>query len=136
MINNKQHILVINKIDLVGEAFELAAPDSWGQTPAIKISALYGTGLGALKNLIAESAVGEFQMTAANTIVPNLRHKIALERSAQRAASAVEEIQKLTPFELIAIDIQETIDALGDIIGLTTREDVIDQIFNRFCIGK
>jgi len=120
----------------VDAEFVFAVPDAWRQTPEIKISALYGSGLSALKDLIAEVSMGEFQLEAGNTIIPNLRHKIAMERSAQLAMAAVEEIRKKTPFELIAIDIREAIDALGEIIGLTAREDVIDHIFSRFCIGK
>ena len=135
-IHNKRSIIVVNKIDLVGKNTGPDLPDAWEQTPAIKISALYGEGLGALKDLIAKISMGEFQLEAENVTIPNLRHKIALERCLQLATSAVEAINNKTPFELIAIDIQEALDALGEIVGLTTREDVIDQIFSRFCIGK
>ncbi|MEE8431941.1 MAG: tRNA uridine-5-carboxymethylaminomethyl(34) synthesis GTPase MnmE [Candidatus Desulfatibia sp.] len=135
-IHNKRSVLVLNKIDLVNNKDGPELPDTWEQTPAIKISALYGEGLGALKDLIVKIAMGDFQLEAENATIPNLRHKIALERCLQLTASAVEAINNKTPFELIAIDIQEAIDALGEIVGLTTREDVIDQIFSRFCIGK
>jgi len=135
-ITNKRSILVVNKIDLVEDDFELNSPESWRQTPYVKISALYGQGLEALKDLISKVSIGEYQLEAGHTIIPNLRHKIALEKGLQLAVSAAEEIQKQTPFELIAIDIQEALDSLGEIIGLTTREDIIDQIFSRFCIGK
>ena len=135
-ITNQRSILVVNKIDLVEDGFELNLAESWRQTPTIRISALYGQGLDALKDLISKVSIGEYQLGAGNTIIPNLRHKIALERSLQLAAAAAEEIQKQTPFELIAIDVQEALDSLGEIIGLTTREDVVDQIFSRFCIGK
>jgi len=135
-IHAKQVIIVVNKADLVKEDFELESPGSWEQTARIKISALFGQGLSELKDLIAKVSLGEFQIEADNTIIPNLRHKLALERGLQQAVAAIAEINKQTPFELIAIDIREALDALGEIIGLTTREDVIDQIFNRFCIGK
>jgi len=135
-IENKRLILVINKIDLVGDGFEPKLPQTWKQAPDIKISALYGTGLKELKALIAKVSIGEYRIDAGNTIIPNLRHKIALERGLQLAVAATEEIGNQTPFELIAIDIREALDALGEIIGLTTREDVVDQIFSRFCIGK
>jgi tRNA modification GTPase len=135
-IHHKQSIVVVNKIDLVDKNAGLKLPGSWEQTPAIKISALYGDGLGALKDLIAKLSMGEFQLEADNVTIPNLRHKLALERCLQLATSAVEAIKSKTPFELVAIDIQESIDALGEIVGLTTREEIIDQIFSRFCIGK
>ena len=135
-ITDKRQILVVNKTDLVQEGHELYLPETWQQTPRVKISALYGQGLDALKHLIAKVSIGEYQLETGHTIIPNLRHKFALERSLQLTISAAEEIQKQTPFELIAIDVQEALDSLGEIIGLTTREDVIDQIFSRFCIGK
>jgi tRNA modification GTPase len=135
-IHNKRSIIVVNKIDLVDKHAGPDFPDTWAQTPAIKISALYGEGLGALKDLIAKISMGEFQLETAHVAIPNLRHKIALERCLQLTTSVVAAIHNKTPFELIAIDIQEAIDAVGEIVGLTTREDVIDQIFSRFCIGK
>ena len=135
-IRNKRMILVINKSDLVEDNFEPAVPDSWCNIPTIKISALYGTRLNELKDLIANLSIGECGLEAKNTIIPNLRHKIALERSLRLCVAGIEEIRKQTSFEFIAIDIQGAIDCLGEIIGDTAKEDVVEQIFSRFCIGK
>jgi tRNA modification GTPase len=135
-INDKQMILVVNKSDLVEDEFKLEAADSWKKIPSIKISALYGSGINELKDLIAKLTIGENGFEVGNKIIPNLRHKIALERSLQLSVSAVKEIRKGTPFELIAIDILEAVDTLGEVLGVTVKEDVIDQIFSRFCIGK
>jgi len=135
-IRNKQLILVVNKSDLVEDDFEPVIPGSWRKIPRIKISALYGTGLNELKDLIVNLSIGEYGLEAKNTIIPNLRHKIALERSLQLCVAAIEEIKKETSFEFIAIDIREAINSLGEIIGDTATDDVIDQIFSRFCIGK
>ena len=135
-IRNKRLILVVNKSDLVEDDFEPAVPDSWRFIPRLKISALYGTRLNDLKELIVNLSIGEYGLEAKNTIIPNLRHKIALERSLQLCVAAIEEIRQQTSFEFIAIDIREAIDSLGEIIGDTAKEDVVDQIFSRFCIGK
>ncbi|MBW1984991.1 MAG: tRNA uridine-5-carboxymethylaminomethyl(34) synthesis GTPase MnmE, partial [Deltaproteobacteria bacterium] len=135
-IRNKRLILVINKSDLVEDDFELEIPDSWNTLPRIKISALYGTGLNELKDLIVNLSVGEYGLEVQNKIIPNLRHKIALERSLRLCVAAIEETRKETSSEFIAIGIQEAIDSLGEIIGDTAKEDVVDQIFSRFCIGK
>ena len=135
-IRNKRLILVINKSDLVENDFELEIPDSWNTLQRIKISALYGTGLNELKDLIVNLSIGEHGLEVQNKIIPNLRHKIALERSLRLCVAAIEETRKETSSEFIAIDIQEAIDSLGEIIGDTAKEDVVDQIFSRFCIGK
>ena len=129
-------ILVINKIDLVDDDVNAEIFQAWNKIPNVKISALYGTGLSSLKDLIAKLALGDYHLDVQSTIIPNLRHKIALEKSLELAVSAREEIRKGTSFDLIAIDIKETLDNLGEIIGVVAREDVIDQIFKRFCIGK
>ena len=135
-IDDKRLILVFNKIDLVEDGFQPEIPDGWNKIPSVKISALYGTGLSSLKDLIAKLAIGDHPLDVQNRIIPNLRHKIALEKSLGFAVSAGEEIRKGTSFELIAIDIKETLDILGEIVGAVAKEDVIDQIFKRFCIGK
>ena len=135
-IDDKRLILVINKIDLVEDDFQPEIPEGWDKRPSVKISALYGNGLSSLKDLIAKLAIGDRHLEVQNTIIPNLRHKVALEKSLGFAVSAREEIRKGTSFELIAIDIKETLDSLGEIIGAVAKEDIIDQIFNRFCIGK
>jgi tRNA modification GTPase len=136
IIGDKRIILVINKIDLVEYNFNFEIPETWKKIPNVKISALYGNGLSSLKDLIAKLAIGDHQVEVQNRIIPNLRHKIALEKSLEFVASASEELCKGTSYELIAIDIKETLDKLGEIIGAVVKEDVIDQIFSRFCIGK
>lgn len=135
-INNKQMILVINKSDLVEDSFELTKPDSWETIPSIMISALFGDGLSLLRDEIFKMSTGDDQIEIRNTIIPNLRHKIALDHSLELLTGTVEEIRKGAPFELIAIDIQEAMDRIGEIIGIAFKEDVINQIFSRFCIGK
>lgn len=135
-VQHKRLIMVVNKIDLVEDGFQVAPSDPWEKIPSANISALYGRGLSRLKDLIAKLATGDRRLEVQNRIVPNLRHKNALEKSLELAVSAAREVCKGTPFELIAIDIQEAVDRLGEIIGVSAREEIIDQIFSRFCIGK
>ncbi|MFC1488763.1 tRNA uridine-5-carboxymethylaminomethyl(34) synthesis GTPase MnmE [Thermodesulfobacteriota bacterium] len=135
-IQGKENILVLNKIDLVDEDFGFEMPDTWRRMHSVRTSALYNIGFTELKDLIADVSVGEFNLETGNLIIPNLRQKIGLERALQAAGAATEGLQSGIPSELIAIDIEEAISALGEIIGITVKEDVLDQIFSRFCIGK
>lgn len=134
-IHHKDIILVINKWDLVDEGFRFDIPGSWSQRACIETSALNNQGTDALKDLIAEVSLDRCLETE-SAIIPNLRHKNALKQSLQAALSAAEGIRTGTPFELISIDIRESLELLGEIIGINVREDVLDQIFSRFCIGK
>lgn len=135
-INNKQTILVINKSDLVDEKFVMNIPYSWADMPQIRISALYNRGIGALKDLVAKIVLSEPGIDLAGKIIPNLRHKIALDRSLGAVSSAIEGLRAKVPFELIAIDVQEAIDPLGEITGAAAGEEILNKIFSSFCIGK
>jgi tRNA modification GTPase len=69
-------------------------------------------------------------------IVPNLRHKMLLETSLDAAESVIEQLQNGTSCDLVAIHLQEAIDALGIISGDNVKVDVLNEIFSRFCVGK
>ena len=129
-------VLVVNKSDLPAELDETALQTLLPDTPPLWISAKYGRGIDAL----TESIHGRFcdgnADTGADVVLTNLRHKLALERAATFTAQASESITKGDSCELAALDIREALDCLGELAGATTNEDVLDEIFSRFCIGK
>lgn len=135
-ISDKKLIIVINKSDLVDDGYWPDIPDSWLDKPKVKISALYGQGLDKLKDLIAETSFRKHDFETEHSIVPNLRHKIALENSFKAVSLAVEGMRNFSPLELISIDIKDSIDALDEITGAVAGKDILDRIFGRFCIGK
>ena len=67
---------------------------------------------------------------------PNIRHKAVLDEALLASRRCVEATQAGISVDLLAVDVQSALDHLGDIIGLTTSEDILDEIFSRFCIGK
>ena len=71
-----------------------------------------------------------------SAIVPNLRHKHAIEAALAALAAAADGIHSRMPFELVNMDIRSAYDFLGEIIGATIHDDILDQIFEQFCIGK
>jgi tRNA modification GTPase len=135
-INAKPVFVVLNKIDLVQNRADTAIPDKWTCVDRLRISALYDQGIDHLRDKIVKWAGGENPVDLAEAIVPNLRHKLLLEKTLGAAETITEELQKETSTELVAIHLKEAIDALGEITGDSTRVDVLDQIFSRFCVGK
>ncbi|MGD8366389.1 MAG: tRNA uridine-5-carboxymethylaminomethyl(34) synthesis GTPase MnmE [Desulfobacterales bacterium] len=129
-------LLVINKIDKVEPGGGCALPESWGQTPSVQISALYNRQIDALKEHVVQMALGESAQEIEYGLLPNLRHKMLLEAAAEAVFSGVRSIREGEPLELAAISIQEGIRCLGRILGIEVSEDVLDDIFERFCIGK
>ena len=135
-INAKPLFVVLNKIDLVQNNTDTAIPDNWSCLDRLRISALYDQGIDHLRDKIVEWAGGENPVDLADAIVPNLRHKLLLEKALGATETITEELLKETSSELVAIHLQEAIDALGEITGDSAKVDVLDQIFRRFCVGK
>jgi tRNA modification GTPase len=135
-VKTKPLIIVVNKVDLVQHERDIDLPDSWGAYDTTFISALYGKGIDSLKELIVKSFAGDNPLDRDETIVPNLRHKISLEYSLSTALDVVSELQNNATTEIIAINLQQAIDSLAEILGTNIKVDILDHIFSRFCIGK
>lgn len=126
----KNTLLVVNKSDLP-QKMDLKTPDR----RTIHISAKKGAGLDELKQQIVDTALrGE---TGSNTdIVTNTRHVYALEKALVSVNSFISESLKNVSPEFLSIELRDALDALGEILGITTPEDILNRIFSNFCIGK
>jgi tRNA modification GTPase len=133
---SKPTIVVINKIDLIDSQPVVKIPDDWGTGEPLKISALFDRGIDALKKQIVASAFGDNPIDIDSGILPNIRQKLVLEAGLSAAQGLRRELIDGSPMELVAIQLQEAIETLGQIIGTSVKVDVLDQIFSRFCIGK
>ena len=135
---NKPFIYVLNKIDLINgkKNSPFSIPPHWKDAAKITASALVGTGIVELKNLIYNEVVDSPQSISSHSIIPNVRHHAALEKCYQHVMRVIDGIRQNLPSELVAIDIRDALDQLEGIIGISIDTDVLDRIFSRFCIGK
>ncbi|NJL58818.1 MAG: hypothetical protein HC887_03380 [Desulfobacteraceae bacterium] len=127
---HKPLIAVMNKTDLITE--KIPCPFD---LPAVYISALRNIGIDDLKNRISAHCSSSNDKED-HRVIPSLRHKLALEKSLGYLNSAISSLEDGLPFELVSIDLQAAMASLDEITGHQIREDVLDQIFSRFCIGK
>jgi tRNA modification GTPase len=124
--------LVFNKIDLSGTSprFEAAAAG-----PArIYLSALTGAGLSLLREHLKESA--GYDAAESGVFTARRRHLDALGRARRHAQDAADILSSTRAFELFAEDLRLAQQALGEITGEFTSEDLLGEIFSSFCIGK
>jgi tRNA modification GTPase len=135
-LQSKPMVVLINKIDLVDSNDIVEIPARWSPRKCLRISALYDRGIEALKREIAALAFGKDPLEIESGIVPNLRQKMLLEDGLQATRALIDQFNNGQPAELIAIHLQDAIDAMGQILGTTVKVDVLDEIFSRFCIGK
>ena len=69
-------------------------------------------------------------------IVTNIRHKNLIETANKEIKNAVKSIENGLPVDMLSIDLQEALQNLGEIIGETYTDELIDELFSRFCLGK
>ena len=130
--SSKKRILVLNKIDLTPQ---LHLPSNL-MSAAMKVSCLTAEGIEPLKDAIKELVwSGEINAEMLQVMI-NSRHQDALNRARAATLCAVETFRENQTLELIALDLRIAVDAVGEIVGKTTTEDLLDVIFSQFCIGK
>lgn len=123
-------LTVLNKMDLAGHSASIA-----GRNPAAQISALTGYGLDLLVRILADRVKARLEVSASSSaVITRERHRAGLE--AAHIALGRLSASPTLPAELQAEELRLAADSLGRIIGRIDVEDILSQIFGRFCIGK
>jgi tRNA modification GTPase len=135
-IQGRGFVVVVNKMDLGIKLDIESLRESFGPGDLVVISALQGTNLGKLKEAVFGAVVGGAADMPHTAIIPNARQYAALAQALPFLCQARENLLKEVTPDIVAIDIQEALECLGEITGQTTPEDVLDRIFSQFCIGK
>jgi tRNA modification GTPase len=136
-VKGKNKVVILNKEDLpqkisVGEVKKRFVDD-----PIVSISALKGEGIDDLKKTIYTSLLQrDVRASPEDLIVANIRHKNALIEIRDNLSNAVKGMGEETSFEFIAFEIRSALEVLGELVGETTNEEVLNRIFDQFCIGK
>ena len=128
----KKRILVRNKMDLPAR---LVLPDGI-KSPLVEVCCLTGKGIEPLKDAIKELVwAGEIRAEMLQVMI-NSRHQEALGRARAATQRSMEALAANQTLELVAMDLRIATNAVGEIVGKTTTEDLLDSIFSQFCIGK
>ncbi len=136
-INGKRKVAVINKKDLPQEISREEVTKLFPKDRLISISALRNDGVDDLKKAIYASLVHrEVRATPEHLVVANIRHKRALDQVRDNLSNAIKGLEEGTSLEFIALEIRSALEALRDLVGETATEEVLDRIFEKFCIGK
>jgi tRNA modification GTPase len=132
----KNTLVVVNKVDLPSTLVSDDEKRAFGGFPLVRISALTGQGIDQLRKAIVTSALTGTEDTTSSHAAPNLRHQRALRDAAAFFENAVRELKEEAPMEIVALEVKSGLDVLGEIVGETAPEEVLESIFSRFCIGK
>ncbi|MBL9132791.1 MAG: tRNA uridine-5-carboxymethylaminomethyl(34) synthesis GTPase MnmE, partial [Verrucomicrobiaceae bacterium] len=125
-----RRIVILNKTDLgIHPAWE-------AETNAVRVSCLQNTGITELRDAIREIIARAGPLASDHPVAINARHQAAFQRSTERLAAARAAIASQQAPEFIALELRESLQALGDVIGQVDVEQILDVIFSTFCIGK
>src|SRR5262249_48813984 len=129
---SKKRIAVRNKIDL---PLKLKFPPGLDAT-VVDVCCLTGQGIDSLKDAIKQLVwSGEIKAEMLEVMI-NSRHQDALNRACAATQRTLEALRADQTLELVAVDLRIAVNAIGEIVGKTTTEDLLDTIFSHFCIGK
>ena len=127
-LDEKHLWLVFNKIDLP-EAVEAT------RESGITVSSINGTGLDRLKDVMVKAVKEDINVNS-QTLLSNLRHYEALGRTNDALLNVSKGLENGTPADLVAIDLRDALYHLGTITGGVTSDEILGNIFSRFCVGK
>ena len=131
--NNKKTIVLLNKIDLERK-IDLS---NYDLENILEISAKDNIGIDEMEEKIYSYIVEEdVENTSEKLIITNIRHKTALEKTKEAVNNIFETIDNGMPMDLISVDLKEALDALSEITGEISSEDILDHVFGNFCVGK
>jgi tRNA modification GTPase len=134
-VANKKKLVLLNKSDLTFKVDESSLLKKLGEKQALNISATEGKGLEGLREALYESALGGKTSSEA-VVITRERHRQALAQAQSSLERVSQSLQEDRSEDLIAVDLNIALEHLGGILGKTFVDDLLDQIFNDFCIGK
>ena len=133
-IHAEKVVGILNKIDME-QKIDLSKLDKVGRW--IEISAKENIGITNMEEEIYSYIVsGKVEDSSQTLVITNIRHRSALVKTKEAIENIFETINMGLPMDLIAVDLKEALDALSEVTGEISSEDVLDHIFSNFCVGK
>ncbi|HCU9055420.1 TPA: tRNA uridine-5-carboxymethylaminomethyl(34) synthesis GTPase MnmE [Staphylococcus aureus] len=136
VVKNEDVIVIVNKMDLEQNIDINEVKDMIGDTPLIQTSMLKQEGIDELEIQIRDLFFGGEVQNQDMTYVSNSRHISLLKHARQTIQDAIDAAESGVPMDMVQIDLTRTWEILGEIIGETASDELIDQLFSQFCLGK
>ena len=129
-------VLIVNKADC-RQLVEIAQlRQMWPGAPLIHTSMLTGTGIAELEEHIANLVLAGKTLQSESALITSARHQESLRRASEHIRASLIPLREGLPLDFVSIDLRAAYDALGEVTGETASEDLLERIFQEFCIGK
>lgn len=136
LIKDKKAIILLNKIDVKNSNLENNDKIKSLNKPVVKISAKNNEGIEELYNTILNMfEINEIEISDGN-VITNIRHKNQITKAISALDGALNTIESKMPVDILAIYLKQTLEEISSITGDNVSQDIIDEIFAKFCLGK
>lgn len=136
LLKDRKSIVLLNKIDISTENKKVFLKELEGIDHIIETSIIENVGVSTLEEGIKDLFYQGDLNIESDTVVTNIRHQSQLEKARDNIKSAIVDMEMDIPLDCIEIDLRNAWEDLGEISGDTIGEDILDKIFEDFCIGK
>ncbi len=136
LIKNRRTIVVANKMDMGIDEDLSYLKQKFGEENVILMSVVNRIGLDHLEKSIKEILYSGEVIPSSKNLVTNARHKNLLDKAFESVGSCIDSINEEMPIDMLSIDIKDAWNYLGQITGDSVEEDIVNEIFKNFCVGK
>ena len=136
MLKGKEILVVLNKCDLKKVLTKKQMAEIYSDAPIVEMSALKGWGVEEFNGELVGLVTRGMENFREGVVITNQRHRDCLQRAKRAVEQACESLAAGLSFECAALDIREALEALRELVGEVTSEDILREIFSTFCIGK
>lgn len=136
LTNDKKRIIILNKTDLEEKLDRKELAEISENAPVYATSILKNEGVEALEEAISKLFFNGIENSQSTVMVTNARHIALLKKAQNSLDSVLEGISSGMPVDLVQIDMTEAWNLLGEITGESYEDELLDQLFSQFCLGK
>ena len=135
-LDGKKCVLVLNKTDLPQVVDKTELFRLLPEAEKVEAAIADDIGIEKIEDVVEALVYGGKVSQSGQLMVTNVRHKALLEESEASLGDAIQMAEKMQPLEFLEIDVNSAYESLGAIIGESVQEDIINEVFARFCLGK
>lgn len=135
-LKGRKSMVILNKYDLPQEVDEEEIKALAGDAPVVSLSARYGSGMEELEEALRRLTETQDRDAGRRLFLTNLRHVDLVKKALEAVRRAQQSLQDGMPADCITVDLVEAWNRMGEITGETVDNELINKIFERFCVGK
>ena len=135
-VRERPHLILVNKADLPAVVDVAALQEEYGKSCCFPVSVRTGEGMDRASDFLKHFVCGEGTDEALGTMTQNARQQTLLQSALGHLKASLADAEQQLPYDCLTIDLTEILHELGEITGEDVPDEIINEIFAQFCVGK